>query len=137
MMKKMKTVLALAAIASVSAIPAANAQELTCENVNFTEQVLNIFGSVRYSCMDVVDMDGSPHAKLQGIVRRVSGPNLTIQFNRINSDGLTNEYTFTPPDGFKFTVDEDRRRVNVRDLTESTRLNVYVPVSAPLWTGSN
>jgi hypothetical protein len=132
-MKTSKSILPVAALVALTALPTANAQELTCTNVNFADNYLAVFGSIRYSCLDIVDRGGSPHAMLKGIVRRVMGPNLTIQFDRADGGGLTNEYTFSPPDGFVFTVDEDRREVGVRDLTESTRLNVYVPVTAPLW----
>ena len=132
-MNKSKTLLTLTALASLAAFPAANAQELTCENVNFADSYLAVFGSIRYSCLDIVDRGGRPHAMLKGIVKRVMGTNLTLQFDRADGRGLTNEYTFSPPDGFVFTVDEDRRQVSARELTESTRLNVYVPVTAPLW----
>ena len=132
-MKTPKIILTLAAASSLAAVPAASAQELTCENVNFAPSYLAVFGSIRYSCLDIVERGGQPHAMLKGVVKRVMGSNLTIQFDRADGGGLTNPYTFSPPDGFKFTVDEDRRQVNASELTESTKLNVYVPVTAPLW----
>ena len=132
-MKTSKSILPVAALAALAAFPTANAQELTCENVNFADSYLAVFGSIRYSCLDIVNRNGSPHAMLKGVVKRVMGDNLTIQFDRADGNGLTNEYTFSPPDGFVFTVDEDRREVPARELTESTRLNVYVPVTAPVW----
>ena len=132
-MKTSKSILPVAALAALTAFPAANAQELTCENVNFADSALAVFGSIRYSCLDIVNRGGRNYAMLKGVVKRVMGDNLTLQFDRADGGGLTNQYTFSPPDGFVFTVDEDRREVGVRDLTESSRLNVYVPVTAPLW----
>jgi hypothetical protein len=131
-MKISKTFLSLAALASLAAFPAANAQDVTCENANFSDEVLATFGSIRNSCTRIVDMAGSPHAVLKGVVMRTMGPKVTIQFERDGGEGLTNPYTFSPPDGFIFTVDDDRKQVGVRDLTESTKLNVYVPVSGPI-----
>jgi hypothetical protein len=132
-MKTAKSILPVAALVALTAFPAANAQELTCENVNFADSYLAVFGSIRYSCLEIVDRNGRPHAKLKGVVKRVMGDNLTLQFDRADGGGLTNQYTFSPPDGFVFTVDEDRKVVPARELTESTKLNVYVPVTAPLW----
>jgi hypothetical protein len=130
-MKKTSTLGMLAAVASLAAFPAANAQEVTCENANFSDQVLESFGSIRFSCLEIVEIGGAPHAKLRATVTRVMPPKLTVRLDR--SDGsISNPVTFTPAPDFQFTVDEDRRKVTVRELTPTTKLNVYVPVNAPV-----
>ena len=126
-----KTLATLAAIASFAAIPVANAQDVTCENANFSEAVLESFGSIRFSCTAIVDRNGEPHAVLKAVVERVWAPKLTLRFAR--SDGSeSNPVTFTPPADYEFTVDADRRKVGLRELTATTKLNVYVPVAAPV-----
>jgi hypothetical protein len=131
-MKKTNTLCTLAAVASLAAFPAANAQDdVTCENANFSEQVLESFGSIRFSCLEIVDMGGTPHAKLKATVLRVTPPKLTVRLDR-NDGSTSNPVTFTPPPDFEFTVDEDRKKVTLRELTPTTKLNVYVPVDAPI-----
>ena len=124
-------ILGILAAASLMAFPAANAQEVTCENANFSAEVLEAFGSIRFSCLEIVEINGSPHAKLRATVTRVMPPKLTVRLDR--SDGsISNPVTFTPAPDFQFTVDEDRKQVSLRELTPTTKLNVYVPVNAPV-----
>ncbi len=130
-MKKTSTLGMLAAVASLAAFPAANAQDVTCENANFSDEVLASFGSIRFSCLEIVEISGKPHAKLKATVTRVMPPKLTVRLDR--SDGsISNPVTFTPPPDFEFIVDEDRKKVGLRELTPTTKLNVYVPVDAPV-----
>ncbi len=96
-MKKINIVAVLAAAASFAAIPAASAEEVTCENANFSTEVMEQFAGVRYSCMEIVERNGEPHAKLIAVVVRVSPPNLTVKFER--EGGLTNPVTLTPGNG--------------------------------------
>ena len=130
-MKNTRTIGMLAAIASLAAFPVANAQDVTCENANFSEAVLESFGSIRFSCLEIVEIDGTPHAKLKATVTRVMGPKLTVRLDR-NDGSISNPITFEPAPDFEFTVDEDRKKVPVRELTPTTKLNVYVPVNAPI-----
>jgi hypothetical protein len=127
-MKKTNIVAVLAAVASFAAIPAASAEEVTCENANFSTEVMEQFAGVRYSCVEIVERNGKPHAKLNAVVVRVSPPNLTVKFER--EGGLTNPVTLTPGTDYSFTVD-DGREVPLRELTASSELRVYVPVKGP------
>jgi hypothetical protein len=130
-MKKAKTLSILAAIASLAAFPAANAQDVTCENANFSPEVLELFGSIRFSCLEIVQRNGENHAYLNATVSRVWKPKLTIRFER--TDGSrSNEFTFSPSPDFEFIVDADRKKVSFDELTETSRLHIYVPVKAPV-----
>jgi len=128
-MKKTNLLAILAAFAPFAAIPAVSAEEVTCENANFSTEVMEQFAGVRYSCLEIVERDGTPHAKLHATVVRVSPPNLTLKFAR--DGGLTNPVTVTPADDYVFTVD-DGREVSLRELTVSSELRVYVPVKGPI-----
>ncbi len=128
-MKKTNIFAVMAAIASLVAIPAASAEEVTCENANFSTEVLEQFAGARYSCIEIVERNGGPHAKLKATVVRVSPPNLTVKFTR--EGGLTNPVTLTPEMDYKFTVD-DGREVTLRELTASSELRIYVPVKGPI-----
>lgn len=128
-MKKTSIFTVLAAVASFAAIPAASAEEVTCENANFSTEVMEQFAGVRYSCLEIVERNGEPHAKLKATVVRVSPPNLTLKFAR--EGGLTNPVTITPGSDYIFTVD-DGREVPLRELTVSSELRIYVPVKGPI-----
>jgi len=119
-----------AAIASFAAIPVASAEDVTCESANFSTEVMDQFAGVRYSCLEIVERNGGPHAVLKAEVVRVATPNLVLKFARPEG-GFTNPITVTPESGYIFTV-EDGREVKLRELTVSSQLRVYVPVKGPV-----
>jgi hypothetical protein len=129
-MKTANTFAVLAAIASLATIPAASAEEVTCESANFSTRVMDQFAGVRFSCLEIVERNGGPHAVLKAEVVRVASPNMVLKFARPEG-GFTNPITVTPQSGYIFTV-EGGREVNLRDLTVSSELRVYVPVTGPV-----
>ena len=129
-MKKTNILAVVAAVASFAAIPAASAQDVTCESANFSTEVMDQFAGVRYSCLEIVERNGGPHAVLKAVVARVASPNMVLRFYRPDG-GLTNPITVTPQSGYIFTV-EGEREVALRDLTVSSELRVYVPVKGPV-----
>jgi hypothetical protein len=129
-MKKINVLAILAAVSSFAAIPVAGAQDLTCESANFSDAVLERFGSIRYSCLEIVERNGEPHAVLNAEVTRVSSPTLSVRFKRTDG-GLSNTYKFTPAKDYVFTVDGGKK-ANLRDLTVSSTLRIYVLVEAPV-----
>ena len=129
-MKNTNLFAVLAAIAALAAVPAASAQELTCESANFSPEVLEVHGSVRFSCLDIVERNGTPHAVLNAEVVRAVSPNLTVKFKR-NDDSMSNPVTLTPEMGYTFTLDGGKKMA-LRELTASTILRIYVPVTAPV-----
>ncbi len=128
-MNKTNILAVLAAVASLVAIPVASADEVTCENANFSTEVMEVFAGVRYSCLEIVDRDGTPHAKLNATVAKVSPPNITLKFER--EGGLTNPVKITPGKDYVFTVDNGRE-VSLRELTATSELRVYIPVKGPV-----
>ncbi len=128
-MNKTNILAVLAAVASLVAIPVASADEVTCENANFSTEVMEVFAGVRYSCLEIVDRDGTPHAKLNATVVKVSPPNITLKFER--EGGLTNPVKITPGKDYVFTVDNGRE-VSLRELTATSELRVYIPVKGPV-----
>ena len=123
-MKKTTLIAAFSAIVSFAAIPAASAQEVTCENANFPEAVLESFGSVRYSCRDVVMRNGAPHAMLKAEVVRANPPNLTLRFQRTDDGNkLTNPYTFTPDNSYIFELDGGKQ-LSLRELRQGNQLRL-------------
>ena len=131
-MKKTNILAVMAAVASFAAIPAASAQDVTCESANFSQAVLDQFGSIRYSCMEIVERNGEPHAVLNAEVVRVAAPRLVVRFKRSDDDeGLSNPVTFTPESDYIFTLDNGKK-MKLRELTAASVLRVYVPVEAPV-----
>ena len=118
-----------AAIASFAAIPSASAGDVTCESANFSTEVMDAFAGVRFSCLEIVERNGGPHAVLKAEVVRVATPNLVLKFTRPEG-GFTNPITVTPDSGFTFSM--DGRDIPLRDLTVSSQMRVYVPVTAPV-----
>lgn len=128
-MKTTNKLAILAAVASFAAIPVASAEDVTCESANFSTEVMDQFAGVRFSCLEIVERNGGPHALLKAEVVRVATPNLVLKFERPEG-GYTNPITVTPQSGFSFAM--DGRDVNLRDLTVSSQLRVYVPVKGPV-----
>ena len=129
-MKTINKLAVFAAVASFAAIPVASAEDVTCESANFSTEVMDQFAGVRYSCLEIVERNGGPHAVLKAEVVRVATPNLVLKFARPEG-GFTNPITVTPESGYIFTVD-DGREVKLRELTVSSQLRVYVPVKGPV-----
>ena len=115
---------------SIAFPSAASAQEVTCESANFSTEVLNRFGSIRYSCLEIVQRNGEPHAVLNAEVVRAVPPRLTVRFKR-SDDGISNPVTFTPESDYIFTLDNGKK-MKLRELTASSILRVYIPVQAPI-----
>lgn len=129
-MKIKCTIAFIMAAASLVTIPAASAQDLTCDNVNFSEAVMESFAGIRNSCLEIVDRDGGPHAVLNAEVVRVRQTTVNLKFKR--RDGkFTNAIQFRPEQGTRFEV-EGGRSVLLKDLSASSVLRVYVPVNAPI-----
>jgi hypothetical protein len=131
-MKKTNILAVMAAVASFAAIPAVSAQDVTCESANFSQAVLDQFGSIRYSCLEIVERNGEAHAVLNAEVVRVAAPRLVVRFKRSDDDeGLSNPVTFTPESDYIFTLDNGKK-MKLRELTAASVLRVYVPVEAPV-----
>ena len=131
-MKTSKTLAVLGALLSIAAFPVANAQDVTCQSANFSQEVLDSFGSIRYSCREIVQRNGEPHALLRAEVIRVSTPKLTVRFQRTDDGNkLTNPVTFTPESDYVFTLDSGKN-MKLHELAAGNILRVYVPVSAPV-----
>lgn len=129
-MKKLLSLAVMATFAFLAMAQTASAQNVTCDNANFSESVMNQFAGIRNSCLAIVQRGGEPHALLHAEVTRVMSPNLTVKFER--RDGkYTNTVTFQPAADYIFSV-EGGRKVAYKDLTVSSRLRVYVPVDAPI-----
>jgi hypothetical protein len=129
-MKKTNILAVMAAVASFAAIPAASAQDVTCESANFSQAVLDQFGSIRFSCLDIVERNGEPHAVLKAEVVRVAVPNLTVRFMR-SDDGISNPVTLVPGSDYIFTLDNGKK-MKLHELSATSVLRVYVPVEAPI-----
>jgi hypothetical protein len=129
-MNKTNVLAILAAISSLAAIPVASAQDVTCKSANFSQAVLDRFGSIRYSCLEIVERNGEPHAVLNAEVIRVSPPTVIVKFKRADG-GFSNSYRFTPAEDHEFNLDGGRK-TKLRDLTATSILRIYVPVDAPV-----
>lgn len=122
----------LGALLSIAAFPVANAQDVTCQSANFSQEVLDTFGSIRYSCREIVQRNGEPHALLRAQVVRANAPRLTVRFERTDDGNkLTNPVTFTPESDYTFTLDNGKK-MKLHQLVAGNVLRVYVPVSAPV-----
>jgi hypothetical protein len=130
-MKHSKIFTVLTAVASMAAAPLASADDVTCASANFSQNVLDTFGSIRYACREIVQRNGEPHALLRAEVVRANAPKLTVRFQRTDDGKLTNPVTITPAEDYIFTLDSGKK-LKLRELSAGNVLRVYVPVSAPI-----
>ena len=105
------------AAAQESAIP-------TCEDLQFTQQILDVLPEANAACLGVIEQNGRLYAEFQAEIVRVRGGEVRAKFKR--ADG-----SFTETHGFRPERDARvkiaGRSYRYSQLTRGQQLNVYLP----------
>lgn len=104
-------------------------QNADCENVKFSDEILNRFPQAPEACLDVISRDGEEYAVFRVQLDRVTGNTLQVRFNQPDgSQGPTTRIATSP----EFRVLVDGTPTRVRDLAPRQELTAYVQVSRPM-----
>jgi hypothetical protein len=115
-----------AALAIGSGNPALAQQQRvpTCDDLNWSVQVLAANPDIRQSCLGVYVRNGKYYARSTIELVRINGNNLT--FRPLHRDGgMGDVRRIRVPAGFTATI--DGKRYGAVDFSPGQRLNVYIP----------
>lgn len=117
----------LAGVLLAMAVPA-QAQGPACEEVKFSEQVLDRFPDARKSCLDVITRDGQEYAVFKAQLQEVRGNTLRVRVR--NPDGTYGAMQNIPTSSDRRVL-IDGRPYRVSELAPNQELTAYVHVTRP------
>lgn len=110
-------------IAGLAAAPA-QAQQLTCDDIDLTGPIVERFPRAKTACLAVVERDGRQFAKFSAEIQRVIGNTVYAKFN-LPDGSKTDTYSFDMPSTARVTV--EGRQYRYRDLMPKSDISVYLP----------
>jgi hypothetical protein len=131
-MKMQRTLLVVAAVSALGALaapPRAEAQAMTCQNADFSPEVLARFPRIREACLDITEQKGEPYARFKADVARVRGDGVDVRFKLPDGTKSDRRYIKTRPE---FRVLIERTPTRVRDLVVGQELTALVKVREPV-----
>ena len=116
----------LAALFAVN-LDIAAAQEAaipTCEDLQFTQQILDVLPEANAACLGVIEQNGRLYAEFQAEIVRVRGGEVRVKFKRANGS-FTGTHGFRPERDARVKI--AGRSYRYSQLTRGQQLNVYLP----------
>jgi hypothetical protein len=102
----------------------AQAQDMSCDEIEFSTAVTSEYPSIAGACDAVVVKNGKKFARVQVEVQRARGRTLT--FKIMNNDGTSGgSYTTTVDSSWRAKI--DGRSYRASELYRGQELNVYMP----------
>ena len=111
-------------LALLAASPAALAQRLTCDDIEFNSRATDEFPSVAQSCHSVVERGGKLYVRLVAKVVRVRADGSMILDLKAR-DGSSIRQDFKPPRGFHAII--SGKPTPTRDLVRGQEIRIYLP----------
>ena len=111
-------------LALLAASPAALAQGLTCNDIEFKSSATDEFPSVAQSCHSVVERDGKLYVRLVADVVRVRADGSMV-LDLKASDGSRIRQDFNPSRGFRAMISGKPRPT--RELVPGQEIRLYLP----------
>jgi hypothetical protein len=126
----MRTISSLITMAMMLVAAAmAQAQQVDCQNVEFSDEVMRKFPRVREACLDVIERDGQLMAVFKADLLKVSGNKVRIRA-KLPSGGQAEPQTVQVPPERRVLVEGKKYRVS--DLSLGQELTIYARVDEPL-----
>ena len=115
-------------VAWLAAVPAAFAQDLTCEDIEFNASTTQAFPSVARACHSVVERDdGKLYVRLVADVVRVNADG-SMLLDLKTRDGSKVRQEFDPPPGFRAIISGEPKPT--RALHRGQEIRLYLPTTA-------
>lgn len=111
------------AMAAFSYVPA-QAQELSCDDIDFVGEIGERFPNANEACLEIVERNGEQFAHYNAEIQRVSGNNVKVKFN-LPDGSKTQTFAFDMPADAR--VEVQGRKYRYRDLGRGSDIDIYVP----------
>ncbi len=121
-MKKILLIPTLILLTGLGFTVTANAQDWNCSDLTWSAERLATSPDIAANCLDVVEKDGIPYAKLHMKIERQSVNATTVRFQKPDNSWSDRDRVF--PGGFTATVGGEE--LQVARMTAGQELNVYV-----------
>ena len=122
-MKKLAAILSLLPLLAMSSTASAQ-MDLTCDDIEFTNEILSRYPDARNGCIDVVEVDGERYAKMTVELLRTSNNRAVFRFKHPDgSFGPTQRAELDP----SWRAEIDGRSYRIRELQRGQELNLYLP----------
>jgi hypothetical protein len=102
---------------------------MTCQTANFSEAVRAKMPSIRKSCLEITQHDGSPSAVMRATVTRVRDNGIEVRFMMPDGSQGDRRFIETHPD-LEVLVGGSPMRVH--DLAVGQELTAYIKVTEPV-----
>jgi len=116
--------LALLIAANLEFAAAQEAATVTCDDLEFTQQILDVLPEANTACLGVIEQNGRLYAEFQAEIVRVRGGEVRAKFKRAN-DSFTETHGFRPERDARVKI--AGRSYRYSELTRGQQLNVYLP----------
>jgi hypothetical protein len=121
-MKKTLLIPMLILLTGMGFTVSASAQDWNCSDLTWSAERLESNPNIASVCLDVVERNGAPYAKLHARIVRQSGSSTVVRYQLPDGGWSASERVF--PGGFMASV--AGKDVRIRDMVGGQELNVYV-----------
>jgi len=121
-MKKTLLILMLALLTGLGFTMNANAQDWNCADLSWSAERLESTPDIATHCLDVVERNGIPYAKLHARIIQQSVNSTVVEYQSPNGSWSGKQRVF-PGD---FTAEIGGKTIKVQDLPVRQQVNVYV-----------
>ncbi len=98
--------------------------DLSCMDVEFSNEVLSKYPEMNETCMDVIEHKGDNYAKIEGRVVRPGVNRLVLKYR--HQDGSWGKHYQTDEIPSDYRVFIDGKSTRIRNLTRGQDINIYV-----------
>ena len=122
-MKKFVVAVSSALLAIMVAMPL-SAQDVTCADVSFDEQIMTTYPAAHEACLEIVEVDAIRYAHFKALVHREGFPTMLLRF--MHTDDAWGPATLVSiPAGYKVFL--DGRPVDAKDVPRGRELDFFMP----------
>ena len=117
-------------LCTIGAIGVSQAQTVTCQNAQYSSEVLAKFPNIAKACSDIISKDGADYAVVKARLDRVD-PSGRVAVRVKQPDGnYSKTISIRPRSDLRVLVDGKPARVT--DLATNQEITAYVKVDAPV-----
>ena len=121
-MKKISTIIMLVLLIGLGFTMNANAQDWNCSDLSWSSERLETSPNIADNCLDVVERNGVPYAKLTARVVRQGVNTTVVQYQQTDGSWSSSERVFPG----NFTAQIGGKDIKITDLPVRQEVNVYV-----------
>ena len=122
-MKKLALGFSALLLLLVIAMPAA-AQDISCADVSFDEQIMATYPAAREACIEILEVDGIRYAHFKALVHREGFPSMLLRF-RHNNETWGPATLVQVPAGYRVFV--DGQPAEAKDVPRGRELEFFMP----------